>query len=126
MTFLSILPFVVILTVVIKFFVNIPQSLPVARKDNKPPLNNEKALAHNQKRLGLFHLIPNFDVRETFALAVTVTSFILALTLVRSEGDGNGLSNLSIPPSLFGVSVVSLFVFMIVDLKSPNPPLALN
>ena len=78
MTFLSILPFAVILTEVIKFFVNIPQSLPVARKDNKPLLNNEKALAHNQQRLGLFHLIPNFDFRGTFVLSVTVTSFILA------------------------------------------------
>jgi len=48
MTFLSILPFAVILTVVIEFFVNMPQSLPVARKDNKPLFNNEKALAHNQ------------------------------------------------------------------------------
>jgi MFS family permease len=126
MTFLSILPFAVILTVVIKFFVNIPQSLPVARKDNKPLLNNEKTLAHNQKRLGLFHLIPNFDVRGTFVLAVTVTSFILALTLVRLEGDDNGLSNLSIPPSLFGMSVVSLFVFMIVELKSLNPLISLK
>jgi MFS family permease len=124
--FPAILPFAVILTVVIKFFVNIPQSLPVARKDNKPLLNNEKALEHNQKRLGLFHLIPNFDVRGTFVLAVTVTSFILALTLVQSEGDGNELSNLSIPPSLFGMSVVSLFVFMIVELKSLNPLISLK
>jgi MFS family permease len=128
MTFLSILPFAVILTVVIKFLVNIPQRLPVAGKDNKPLLDTEEeALARNQKkRFALFDLMPNFDFRGTFVLAVTVTSFILALTLVQSEGTGNRLSNMSIPFSLFGVSVVSLFVFIVAERKSPNPLISLK
>ena len=126
MTFLSILPFAVILTVVIKFFVNIPKGLHVACKDNKPMLDTETALERNQKGFALFHIMPNFDVRGTFVLAVTVTSFILALTLVQSEGAGNRLSNMSIPFSLFGVSVVSLFVFIDAERKSPNPLISLK
>jgi MFS family permease len=127
MTFLSILPFAVILTVVIKFFVNIPHSLPVASKEDKPQLKTKTEIRHSQKkRFALNGMVPNFDTRGTFALAVTVTSFILALTLVQSEGAGNVLSNASIPLSLFGVSVLSLFVFMIVERNSPNPLISLK
>ncbi len=126
MTFLSILPFAVVVTVVIKFFVNIPHRLPVASKEDKPLLNSKKAFTHNQKRFTLFRRMPNFDIRGTFVLAVTVTSFILALTLVQSEGTGNSLPNLSVPFSLLGVSAVSLFVFIVVERKTPNPLISLK
>jgi MFS family permease len=126
MTFLSILPFAVVVTVVIKFFVNIPHRLPVASKEDKPLLNSKKAFTHNQKRFTLFRRMPNFDIRGTFVLAVTVTSFILALTLVQSEGTGNSLSNMSVPFSLLGVSVLSLFVFIVVERKTPNPLISLK
>jgi MFS family permease len=127
MTFLSVLPFAVILTVVIKFFVNMPQTMPAASKEDKQQLKTKTAITHNPKKgIAPFLMVPNFDIRGTFALAVTVTSFILALTLVQSEGTGNGLSNASILLSLFGVSVLSLFVFLIVERKSPDPLISLK
>ena len=126
MTFLSILPFAVVVTLVIKFFVNIPHRLPVASKEDKPLLNSKTAFTHNQKRFTLFRMMPNFDIRGTFVLAVTVTSFILALTLVQSEGTGNSLPNMSVPFSLLGVSAVSLFVFIVVERKTPNPLISLK
>ncbi len=127
MTFLSVLPFAVILTVVIKFFVNMPQTMSAAIKKDKQQLKTKTAITRNQKKgIAAFLMVPNFDIRGTFALAVTVTSFILALTLVQSEGAGNGLSNASIPLSLFGVSVLSLFVFSIVERKSPDPLISLK
>ncbi len=121
MTFISILSFEVIVTIIIKYFVNTEHDTPIGnrvRNSLSPPTTNK----HMQKR----GVHPNFssdvDVKGTFVLSVAITSFILELTLVESERNPSDTINAPVAQiSFFETSIISIFVFIVVERKSPKP-----
>jgi hypothetical protein len=121
MTFISILPFAVIVTIMIKCFVNIEHEAPIgnmARNSLSPQTTN----MHMQKRDVHSNFGSDFDVKGTFVLSVAITSFILALTLVESERNPSDTINAPFGQIFFLVtSIISFFVFIVVERKSPNP-----
>ncbi len=121
MTFISILPFAVIVTIIIKYFVNIKHDTPIGnrvRNSLSPPATNK----HMQKRDVHSNFASAFDVKGTLVLSVAITSFILALTLVESEGNPSETINSSVAQIFFFItSIISIFVFIVVERKSPKP-----
>ncbi|HYO07283.1 MAG TPA: MFS transporter, partial [Phototrophicaceae bacterium] len=121
MTFISIIPFAVIVTIIIKCFVNIEHDAPVgnmARNSLSPQTTN----IHMQKRDVHSNFGSDFDVKGTFVLSVAITSFILALTLVESERNPSDTINSPFDQIFFLVtSSISFFVFIVVERKSPKP-----
>jgi MFS family permease len=121
MTFISILPFAVIVTIIIKCFVNIKHHTPIGnegRNSLSPPTTNK----HMQKRDVRSNCGLDFDVKGTFVLSLAITSFILALTLVESERYATDTINAPLAQiSFFVTSIISIFVFIIVERKSPKP-----
>jgi MFS family permease len=127
MTFFSILPIVISITIIIKYFVIIESKLPITNRKSDPltPLSN-KAVGIQKRISVLSNMISNFDIKGTFILAVMITSFIFALTLIQTENSQDKLSNISIPSCLFVVSFISLFIFIIVERRSSLPLINLN
>lgn len=75
-----------------------------------------------QKRDVSPNFAPDFDIKGTFVLDVAITSFILALTLVESERNHSDTINApAAQNSIFVTSIISIFVFMIVERNSPKP-----
>ncbi len=116
MTFFSILPIVIIVTILIKYFVIIESKLPITNSGNKSITPLPTTNVGIQKRISVrLNMMSNFDIKGTFILAVMIISFIFALTLIQSENPKDKLSNISIPTCSFGVSFISLFIFIIVE-----------
>ena len=127
MTFLSILPFTIIVTIVIKYFVRIQNKSPVVKEANKLELSNEiTSLNSDQRHTKFSKVVSNFDIKGTIALAVTIISFILALTLVQSENNESVESGISISTLLFALSGVSLFIFILLERKASVPLISLQ
>ena len=122
MTFLSILPFTIIVTIVIKYFVKIKDKSPVVKEANKWELSNAITNLNSNHRYTKSHkVVSNFDIKGTITLAVTIISFISALTLVQSENNESVKSGISISTLLFALSGVSLFIFILLERKVSVP-----
>ncbi len=120
MTFMSIFPFSVIVTIIIKYFVNIKHNIPGENKGSRSllsPTTNK----HTQKRVAYSNFASIFDVKGTIILSVAITSFIFALTFVHSEKNHSGMENTLTQISFFVISIVSIVVFIVVERKSHVP-----
>ncbi len=84
MTFISIIPFAVIVTIVIKYFVNINHAMPDENEGEKPSLP-PTANKNMQKSDVYPKFTSNFDIKGAIVLSVAITSFIFALAFVHSE-----------------------------------------
>ena len=120
-TFISIIPFAVIVPIVITCFVNIKHDAAIgnrARNSLSSPTTN----MHVQKRDVHSKFASDFDVKGTFVLSVAITSFILALTLVDSERNPSDTIDAPLAQISFLItSIISIFVFIVVEGKSPKP-----
>ena len=121
MTFISILPFAVIVTCIIKYFVNVKHGAPIGNRGRNSLLTPMTNL-HRQKINVRSNFASDFDIKGTFVLSVAITSFILALTLAGAEINHSDSINAPVTQIFFLVtSIISLFVFIIVERKSPKP-----
>jgi MFS family permease len=107
-TFLAIVPFSALVTLIIAKFV----------KENKEPVNAKAEETTDNKR-------PSFsiDVRGILALSATITSFLIALTLIQI---GVTAENLPLIATAFAASGASLAVFVKIERKSVPPFLDLR
>jgi MFS family permease len=127
MTFFSILPIVIIVTILIKYFVIIESKLPITNIGNNSITPLPTTNVGIQKRISVrLNMMSNFDFKGTFILAFMIISFIFALTLIQSENPKDKLSNISTPTCLFAASFISLFIFIIVEKRSSSPLISLN
>ena len=110
MTFFSILPIVIIVTFIIKYFVVIKSNISIANRENSS-LNhlsfNTKSIDIKKRILSFVanNELSNFDIKGTVILAVMITSLIFALTLIQSESSKDRLLDIFIPTLLFAVSI---------------------
>jgi hypothetical protein len=97
------------------------------KEANKLELSNEiTSLNSDQRHTKFSKVVSNFDIKGTIALAVTIISFILALTLVQSENNESVESGISISTLLFALSGVSLFIFILLERKASVPLISLQ
>jgi hypothetical protein len=103
MTFFSIIQIIFIITLIIKYFVVIESKLPVEDKGNNllnHPLSTTKNIDIQKRIFDVpANKMLNFDIKGTFILAVTITSFIFALTSIQSGNNQSGLTNILISSS---------------------------
>jgi hypothetical protein len=119
----SILPVIIIVSIIIKHFVIIESTLPITNREN----NSLTHSSYTTKNIGIRKRILdaaannnllNFDVKGTIVLAVMIISLIFALTLIQSENSKDKLLDKLIPFLLFAVSILSFFIFIIVEKRS--------
>ena len=106
-TFLTIVPFSAIVTLMIAKFVK------ENRKPEEPTANIDSEGALNKKRISL-----PIDIKGVLALAVTISSFVIALTLIQI---GINSENLLLIACAFVISASSLSVFVIVERRAQPP-----
>src|SRR3569623_2008673 len=97
-TFLSIVPFAAVVTILIAKFV----------QENKVQIldhgNTQQSTGRKKQ-----HMSPSIDIKGALALSITVISFLVALTIVQSGINSTSLPQIGIA---FVVSVISLGVFV--------------
>ena len=107
-TFLSIVPFSVLVTLMIGKFVKENTKL-------KPVLHNIETQDINAKRT---RMKLSIDIKGVLALAVTITSFIIGLTLIQIGVDSQ---NLPFIVTAFVSSAISLAIFVFIERRESNP-----
>lgn len=107
-TFLSIVPFSVLVTLMIGKFVKENTKL-------KPVLQNIETQDINAKRT---RLKLSIDIKGVLSLAVTITSFIIGLTLIQIGVDSQ---NLPFIVTAFVSSAISLAIFVFIERRESNP-----
>ena len=108
-TFLSIVPFSVLVTLMIGKFVKENTKL-------KPvPHNVNETQDINPDRT---HLKLSIDIKGVLALAVTITSFIIGLTLIQIGVDSQ---NLPFIVTAFLSSAISLVIFVFIERRESHP-----
>jgi MFS family permease len=104
-TFLAIVPFSALVTLMIARFV----------KENRPDQSIAKApeTTSDKKRPSL-----SLDIRGVLALSATITSFLIALTLIQI-----GISSENLPQiaTAFAASAISLAVFVVIERRTIPP-----
>lgn len=108
-TFLAIVPFSALVTLVIAKFV----------KENKEPVAAKAPESISDKKSRSFSI----DVKGVLALSVTITSFLVALTLIQI---GMSAENLPQIVAAFVVSAISLSIFVAIEKRSRPPFLDLR
>ena len=105
-TFLAIVPFSVLVTLMISRFV----------KENRQNQSITKAPKNTSDKRGR-GAIP-IDVKGVLALSATITSFLIALTLIQI-----GISSENLPQiaTAFAASAISLAVFVVIERKTVPP-----
>jgi MFS family permease len=106
-TFLTIVPFSALVTLMIAKFVK------ENRKPDKLPTNIDQEGVLNKKRISL-----PIDIKGVVSLAVTISSFVVALTLIQI---GINPQNLLLVSGAFVISAASLSVFVIVERRAKPP-----
>jgi MFS family permease len=114
-TFLAIVPFAALVTFMIAKFVkenNTEQDQFIAAKAPESPSNNKKRVSS-----------VSIDIKGVLALSATISSFLIALTLIQT-----GISSENLPQiaTAFVVSAISLFVFVILERRIVPPFLDLR
>src|SRR5918997_731345 len=104
-TFFSIVPFAVAVTIMIAKFV----------KENKQQL---VALVNTQQSTGIHRTSPSIDMKGAAALSATIIAFLMALTLIQSGIDSKTLPQIGVA---FVVSAISLTVFVMVERRVTVP-----
>jgi MFS family permease len=115
-TFFLIAPVAAIITAMIAKFVKDLASK-VTSKDAQLQVNSIKdaGLARNKK--------PGIDVKGTLALSVTISSFLIALTLIEAGINSENIGQIA---SSFTVSVLSLAAFVFIERREDFPLLDLR
>src|SRR5437870_3700572 len=118
-TFFLLIPISILLAVLIKMFVNVKALMEVetaeGRESRQPKEGQEKK---------------EIDIKGTISIAITITSFLIALTQLQSGSNSN--SNTTDPMSLLQViifsvvSLVSLAFFIRTERRSESPLVDLN
>ena len=120
-TFLAIVPFVALVTFMIAKFVrenNREQDRSIsAAKAPEITLNNKKQVSSS------FSTSFSIDIKGVLALSATISSFLIALTLIQT-----GISSENLPQiaTAFAASAISLSVFVVIERKIIPPFLDLR
>jgi MFS family permease len=101
-TFFSIIPIVLLLLVIIKKFIHVDES-------QSSQINSENKT--NVK------FINKIDIQGTITLAISVTSFLLALTFIENENSSSSYLVIG----LFAIAIVSLVLFTIIERRTTYP-----
>jgi MFS family permease len=116
-TFSAIVPFVALVTFMIAKFVrenNREQDQFIAAKAPEIILNNKKEISSSSFSI---------DIKGVLALSATISSFLIALTLIQT-----GISSENLPQiaTAFVASAISLSVFVIIERRTASPFLDLR
>jgi MFS family permease len=139
MTFFTIIPISIILIIVIRKFVHLKDNnTNDAETNNLESTSNlleKKKGAANMKK-DREHLKVQIDIKGSILLAVTITSFLLAITLLQStpvndEKDGNSINDIGIFYNFFSTSgtilpfiitgITSLILFIYIEKRARFP-----
>ena len=117
-TFLAIVPFVALVTFMIAKFVrenNREQDRFISAKSPEIALNNKNRLSSSSSF--------SIDIKGVLALSATISSFLIALTLIQT-----GISSENLPQiaTAFAASAISLSVFVVIERKIIPPFLDLR
>ena len=104
-TFFSIVPFALMVTVLIAKFVD----------ENKGEITTH---SQNERSTYKKKVSPGIDIKGALALSTTIIGFLMALTLVQNGASSQSLPQIGIA---FGVSVVSLTVFVVIERRISYP-----
>src|ERR671922_126337 len=113
-TFLAIVPFSALVTLMISKFVKENNS----EQDQSSPARVPEGTS-NKKRVSSFSI----DIKGILALSVTITSFLMALTLIQTGITSENLPQIA---TAFVASAVSLSVFVILERRIVPPFLDLR
>lgn len=106
-TFLIIVPFSALVTLMIAKFVK------ENKEPDKPTIDKVPASTSNKKRISL-----PIDIKGVLALSVTISSFVIALTLIQIGIKSDNLLQIA---GAFATSAVSLSVFVIIERRTIPP-----
>ncbi|HEY6537292.1 MAG TPA: MFS transporter [Candidatus Nitrosocosmicus sp.] len=123
-TFFTIIPISIILILIIRKYIHLTNS------DNDIIKKNTEVLKIKEQKMLKNKVTNAIDIKGSVLLAVTITSFLLALTLLQNTSDNNPNLNsklidihttlLNIIPFLFlGTISLSLFIYVEKHTKSP-------
>src|SRR5712691_10307780 len=122
-TFLSIVPVAIILWVVINRFI----------RDNKPEsetsinLGQPPSTKYSRKQpKATAKRVSSIDLKGAIALAVTIASFLLALTYIGNSNNLNSTSTQITVVSLALLSIGSLALFVIIERRAASPLIELS
>lgn len=101
-TFFSIIPIALLLLVIIKKFIHVDES---------------QSSQINSENMTKVKFINKIDIQGTITLAISVTSFLLALTFIEN---GNSSSSYLVI-GLFAIAIVSLILFIIIERRATSP-----
>jgi len=73
---------------------------------------------HNHNKLIALLSAPRIDIKGAMALSVTTAAFIMALTLVQTGGIAGNVQEIA---AAFVVSIISLFMFVIIERRTNSP-----
>src|SRR5919197_740995 len=118
-TFLAIVPFVALVTFMIAKFVrenNREQDRFIAAKAPEIALNNKKRISSSSSSSSI-------DIKGVLALSATISSFLIALTLIQT-----GISSENLPQiaTAFVASAISLSIFVLIERRIIPPFLDLR
>ena len=115
-TFISIAPLALILTLIIMRFIHVREGQKESDDDNID-----------------IQLRKSIDIKVAIALTVTISCFLISITLLGNSGptdfnsdNNNAIINLSLIVLFSIISVLSLFIFIFFQRRTPNPLIDLN
>ena len=120
-TFLSIVPVAIILWVVINRFIRDNK----AESETSSYLGQPPSTKYSWKKPSL-KVVSSIDLKGAIALAVTIASFLLALTYIGNSNNLNSSSTQITVVSLALLSIGSLALFVIIERRAASPLIELS
>jgi MFS family permease len=115
-TFISIAPLALILTLIIMRFIHV--------REGKKESDDENIDIRSRQSI---------DIKGAIALTVTISCFLISITLLGNSSptdfnsvNNNAIINLSLIVLFSIISVLSLFIFIFLQRRTPNPLIDLN
>ncbi|HYG00222.1 MAG TPA: MFS transporter [Candidatus Saccharimonadales bacterium] len=108
-TFLAIVPFTVLVTLLIIRYVKEGNTL-----EEKPTLKEKKG----HSKLNIKNKFHSIDLRGVLSLSATISFFLIALTLIQID---TSINNLQLIIGSFAISAISLSIFVAIERKMENP-----
>jgi MFS family permease len=109
-TFLAIVPFSALVTLMIAKFV---------KEENTDRYKSTVARAQESISNNKQRLLSSIDIKGVMALSATITSFLIALTLIQIGTSSDNLPQIAVA---FVTSAISLYIFVFIERRHRNVP----
>ncbi|MER5174256.1 MAG: MFS transporter [Candidatus Nitrosocosmicus sp.] len=135
-TFFTIAPVAIAVTVMINRFIAITPPAAAEKEEEKESKTQSSQLKNNKGHPSCCNeatididnktTSKSIDINGAIALSATITSFLIALTILESGSSHVGIANTLQITGLFAISIVSLVIFTFIEKRTLSPLVDLN